>query len=155
MTEGNPARSALIGGYLAAGIRGVRLAEAQRAPAGLLPSRWLEQHDRDNPLARPLLVHLVAVVVVIDQPPQFLTLSAFGVLRGWPDLAPRVCSSSIGCPTATASRPPVSGMRRRSMTGNTFTNSQPPSRVRANACASLSNGVLSHCARNPCCIGRG
>ncbi len=29
------------------------------------------------------------------------------------------------------------------MTGNTFTNSQPPSRVRANACASLSNGVLS------------
>ena len=43
---------------------------AVAAPAGLLPSRWLEQHDRDDPLGRPLLVHLVAVVVVIDQPPQ-------------------------------------------------------------------------------------
>jgi len=46
-----------------------------------LPSRWFEQHDRDGPLARALLVHLVAVVVVIDQVPQFLTFGAFGLTR--------------------------------------------------------------------------
>ena len=51
------------------GYRAVRLAEAPRASASPPPSRWFEQHYRDDPLARPLLVHLVAVVIVIDQPP--------------------------------------------------------------------------------------
>jgi hypothetical protein len=39
-------------------------------------------------VARPLLVNLVAVVVVIDQPPQFLTLGAFGLVRANRDVPP-------------------------------------------------------------------
>src|SRR6202021_500402 len=52
-----------------------------RNPEDVSPSRWFEQHHWDGPLARALLVHLVAVVVVIDQAPQFLTLGAFGLTR--------------------------------------------------------------------------
>ena len=52
-----------------------------REPGVASLSGWFEQHDRDDPLARPLLVHLVAVVVVVDQPPQFLALGALGLPR--------------------------------------------------------------------------
>ena len=65
-----------------------QLLQRPGASASPAASRWFEQHDRDGPLARPLLVHLVAVVVVIDQPPQFRTLGAFGLTRANRDVLP-------------------------------------------------------------------
>ena len=50
-------------------------------PEDVWPLRWFEQHNRDGPLACSLLIHLVAVVVVIDQAPQFLALGIFGLTR--------------------------------------------------------------------------
>jgi hypothetical protein len=47
-------------------------------------------------------------------------------------------SNRMGWPIATFRRPSVRGINHRSMTGNTLTNSQPPTRVRANAYNALS-----------------
>src|ERR1700759_3664419 len=60
---------------------GIRCVPLVAAPASPVPLHGFEQPDRDDPLGRPLLVHLVAVVVVVGQPPELLAFGAFGLTR--------------------------------------------------------------------------